>query len=99
MTYHDGTVQLLDDVIYLNLEGFIEDPALKAMADCIRDLRPVVEDCAVKHGYGTTMASLIILVANYAIAQHETTLIADAFRQNAEMLVAEGRMGPIAGNA
>ena len=99
MTERDSVAEPLDDVLFLNLEGYIGDPALRAMADCIRELRPVLDDCTGQHGYGTTMASLITLVANYAIAGHETTLIADAFRQNAEMLDVEGRIDSIAGNA
>lgn len=91
--------QMQAGVVYLDLEGTIDNLALRRMADCIRDIRPRIEDAAERHGNGTTLVALIAVVANMAIARGDAALIAGAFRQNAEMLESEARVGACAGSA
>lgn len=75
-----------DGVVCVHIDEKIANPGLRRMAACVRDLRPLAEAYGRQHGQGITMAALITIVANQAIACGDTKLIADALRQNADML-------------
>jgi hypothetical protein len=96
MTRHFPAVTIRNDVLYLRLDGRIEDPALRRIAGCIRGLTAFVECAAQRHGAGTVMASLIALAVNMALRHGDSDLIADALRRNADILELEGRLGAFA---
>lgn len=80
-----------DGVLYVRLDGRIEDPTLRRVAACVRGLTAFVDCAAERHGSGTVMVSLIAIAANMALRHGEGDLVADALHRNAEMLEAEGR--------
>jgi hypothetical protein len=69
------------------------------MADCVRELRPAVDRAIDRHGRGATLVALIAITANEAIDTGSASLIAEAFRDNAEMLNAHETVGAVAGHA
>jgi hypothetical protein len=99
MNANISAVQIVGDTLYLDLESLIDDPVLRRLADCVRRLRPAVDRAVVRHGHGTTLAALIVIVANEAIDAGSGRLIAEAFRHNAERLEFHETVRPIAGHA
>ena len=86
MTSGISAAQIVGETLYLNLEGVIDDPVLRRMADCVRELEPAIDRNIARHGLGTTLVALVAIVANEAIDAGSGRLIAEAFRHNAEML-------------
>jgi hypothetical protein len=78
----------LDDVLRLNLDDRIDDPALRRLVDCIRQINPAVGRATAQHGSGTIMASLIVVAVDMALRHADGHLIAGALRRNAAMLEA-----------
>jgi hypothetical protein len=99
ITSNISAAQIVGDTLNLDLEGVIDDPVLRRMADCVRELRPTVDRNIARHGHGTTLAALVAIVANGAIDAGSGRLIADAFRHNAEMLEFHEALGAVAGHA
>jgi hypothetical protein len=95
----NSATQFIEDTLYLDPAGVIDDPVLRRMADCIRELRPAVDRAIGRHGHGTTLMALTAIVANEAIDAGSGMLIAEAFRDNAEMLEAHGTVDAVAGYA
>lgn len=96
MTKNIPAVTIRNDVLYLRLDGRIEDPALRRMAACVRGLTAFVECAAQRHGVGTVMASLIAMTVNMALRHGDSDLIADALRRNGDILELEGRLSAFA---
>jgi hypothetical protein len=86
MTSNISAAQIVGDTLYLDLEGVIDDPVLRRIADCVRELGPTIDQNIARHGLGTTLVALVAIVANEAIDAGSGRLIAEAFRHNAEML-------------
>jgi hypothetical protein len=99
MASNISAAQIVGDTLYLDLEGAIDDPALRRLADCVRQLRPAIDRAVVRHGHGTTLAALIAVVANEAINMGSGRLIAEAFRHNAEMLEVHEAVRSVSGHA
>jgi hypothetical protein len=99
MSSNISTTQIVGGTLYLDLDGVIDDPALRRLAECVRQLRPAIDRAVVRHGHGTTLAALIAVVANDAIDMGGGSLIAEAFRHNAEMLEVHEAVRTVAGHA
>jgi len=99
MTPNSSATGIVGETLYLDLGGEIEDPALRRMLECVRELGPAVDRAIARHGHGTALVALIAIVANEAIDAGHGGLIADALRQNAEMLDAHATDGAVAGHA
>ena len=99
MTSDISAAQIIGDTLYLDLEGAIDDPVLRRMAGCIRELRPAVDRAIGRHGHGPALVALVAITANEAIDAGTAGLIAEAFRDNAEMLDAHETVGAVAGYA
>ena len=91
--------QIVGDRVYLDLESVIDDPVLRRMADCVRQLRPAIHRAVVRYGHGTTVAALVAITANETIDTGSGGLVAKAFRHNAEMLDARETVRTVAGHA
>lgn len=87
------------DTLYLDINSAIDDPVLRSMARCVRELRPAVHRSIARHGHGTTLMALTAIIANEALVDGSEELIAKAFRDNAEMLEAHASVGAAAGHA
>ena len=94
-----SAAQIVGDTLHLDLESMIDDPVLRRMADCVRQLRPAIDRAVVRHGHGATLAALVAIAANEAIDVGTGKLIAEAFRHNAEMLEAHEAVRTVAGHA
>ncbi len=81
--------EIVRDLLYLDADEDADDPVMQRVAECVRELRPHIGETAERRGYGPTMAALIALVVNKAIAQDDCERIALALRQHAELLEAE----------
>jgi hypothetical protein len=99
MTSDISAAQIIGDTLYLDLEGAIDDPVLRRMADCVRQLTPAIDRAVVRHGHGATVAALIAIAANEAIDVGAGKLIAEAFRHNAEMLEVHETVLAVVGRA
>jgi hypothetical protein len=77
----------------------LDDPVLRRMADCVRQLRPATDQAVARHGHGATLAALIAIAANEAIDVGAGKLIAEAFRHNAEMLQVHETVRAVVGRA
>jgi len=91
--------KIVGDTLYLDLDSVIDDPVLRRMADCVRQLRPAIDRAVVPHGHGATLAALIAIAANEAIDVGSGRLTAEAFRHNAEMLEVHEIVRTVAGHA
>jgi hypothetical protein len=94
-----SAAQIFGDTLYLDLDGVIDDPMLRRMADCVRQLTPAIDRAVVRHGHGATLAALIAIAANAAIDVGTGKLIAEAFRHNAEMLEVHETVRTVVGRA
>ena len=47
----------LRSLVTLDLDVVIDDPVLRRMADCVRQLRPAIDRAVVRHGHGATLAA------------------------------------------
>ena len=99
MSSNISAAQIVGDTLYLDLDNVIDDPVLRRMADCVRQLRPAIDRAVVRHGHGATLAALIAIAANEAIDVGTGKLIAEAFRHNAEMLEVHETVRTVAGHA
>ena len=90
-----SAAQIVGDTLYLDLDDVIDDPVLRRMADCVRQLRPAIDRAVA----GATLAALIAIAANEAIDVGAGELIAEAFRHNAEMLEVHETVRTVAGRA
>jgi hypothetical protein len=99
MSSNISAAQIIGDTLYLDLDNVIDDPVLRRMADCVRQLRPAIDRAVVRHGHGATLAALIAIAANEAIDVGTGKLIAEAFRHNAEMLEVHETVRTVAGHA
>jgi hypothetical protein len=99
MSSNISAAQIIGDTLYLDLDNVIDDPVLRRMADCVRQLRPAIDRAVVRHGHGATLAALIAIAANEAIDVGSGKLIAEAFRHNAEMLEVHETVRTVAGHA
>jgi hypothetical protein len=99
MSSNISAAQIIGDPLYLDLDNVIDDPVLRRMADCVRQLRPAIDRAVVRHGHGATLAALIAIAANEAIDVGTGKLIAEAFRHNAEMLEVHETVRTVAGHA
>lgn len=97
MTSSISAAQIVGDTLYLDLDSVIDDPMLRRMADCVRQLAPAIDRAVDRHGHGATLAALIAIAANEAIDVGTGKLIAEAFRHNAEMLEAHETVRAVAG--
>jgi hypothetical protein len=91
--------KIAGDTLYLDLDSVLDDPVLRRMADCVRQLRPAVDRAVIRHGHGATLAALIAIAANEAIDVGAGKLIAEAFRHNAEMLEVDETIRALVGRA
>jgi hypothetical protein len=87
------------DTLYLDLGNVIDDPVLRRIAECVRQLTPAIDRAVVRHGHGATVAALIAIAANEAIDVGAGKLIAEAFRHNAEMLEVHETVRAVVGRA
>ena len=94
-----SAAQIVGDTLYLDLDNVIDDPVLRRMADCVRQLRPAIDRAVVRHGHGATLAALIAIAVNEAIDVGTGKLIAETFRHNAEMLEVHATGRTVAGHA
>jgi hypothetical protein len=62
-----SAAQIFGDTLYLDLDDVIDDPMLRRMADCVRQLTPAIDRAVVRHGHGATFSALIAIAANEAI--------------------------------
>lgn len=92
-----SAARIVGDTLYLDLTRVIDDPVLRRMGVCIGELRPAVDRVIGRHGRGATLMALIAIVANEAIDAGSGRLIAQAFRDNAEMLDAHETLGAVTG--
>lgn len=86
-------------VIRLDVARDISDPALQRMVGTVRGLRPPIERCAEEQGPGATIAALIIIAGNMAMDAGEEGLVAELFRDCADMLELTVRTAEPLGNA
>jgi hypothetical protein len=91
--------KIVGDTLYLDLDNVIDDPVLRRIADCVRQLTPAIDRAVVRHGHGATVAALIAIAANEAIDVGAGKLIAEAFRHNAEMLEVHETVRAVVGRA
>jgi hypothetical protein len=99
MTSDISAIRIFSDTLDLDLEGVVDDPVLRRMVDCVRELQPAIDRVVVRNGHGATLAALIAIAANEAIDVGAGKLIAEAFRHNAEMLEVRETICTIAGHA
>lgn len=94
-----SAARIVGDALYLDLESVADDPVLRRMGDCLRQLRPAIARAVVRHGHGTTLAALVAITANEAIDTGSGGLVAEAFGDSAEMLDAHETVRTVAGHA
>lgn len=58
MTSNISAAQIFGDTLYLDVDSVIDDPLLRRLADCVRQLRPAIDRAVVRHGHGATRAAL-----------------------------------------
>lgn len=99
MVQAKSTFTILDDVLHLDRDEEMEDPAFRQLTDGIRSLKLAVDGASQDFGVATTTAALITVAANMAIGHGDWAVVADALRQNMKMREVGAQVGFVSGTA